>query len=98
MKEVASAVALPEAAWKVRYDHSGQLVFRDRVNWALTRLRERGLLANPYRGVWEITEDGTAVNNADALAKKRPRLPATIAGELTVAGRRGQRAFPRPRI
>ena len=74
-EEVASAIALPEVRLEVRYEHSGDLVFRDRVNWALTWLRERGLLANPRRGVWEITEDGAAVHDADALVEKKPVRP-----------------------
>jgi len=42
----------------VKYDISGDFVLADRVEWAITYLKNAGLIASPARGVLRITEEG----------------------------------------
>lgn len=45
---------LPHAMSQVRYAVSGAPVLNDRISWALTRLRERGMVESPRRGWWRL--------------------------------------------
>lgn len=42
----------------VTYEKSGSFVLADRVGWAITYLKNAGLVVSPARGVLRITEDG----------------------------------------
>lgn len=41
---------------QVRYPVSGAFVLNDRISWALSQLRTRGLVQSPRRGWWQLTE------------------------------------------
>lgn len=56
----------------VTYAKSGAVVLPDRMSWARSFLRLAGLLVNPKKGVWVITEDGRAALKAgEAAVRKR---------------------------
>ncbi len=56
----------------VTYAKSGAVVLPDRMSWARSFLRLAGLLHNPKKGVWVLTEDGrAAANTSDSAVKAR---------------------------
>jgi len=50
------------------YPRSGAPVLPDRMAWARSFLRLAGLLENPSKGVWVVTEDGRAALDGTAAA------------------------------
>jgi restriction system protein len=55
----------------VVYPTSGAAIIPDRMSWARSHLKLAGLLSNPKRGVWVLTEEGrAAANHANAELKK----------------------------
>ncbi len=98
LKEVASAIELPEAALGIRHQPTGKSVFQTNLEFARMRLRQRGLLVNPEKAVWAITEDGRGVCDADALAEKmkaaHPRSSTDATRTWIIATGRDGQAWP----
>jgi restriction system protein len=56
----------------VTYAKSGAVVLPDRMSWARSFLRLAGLLQNPRKGVWVLTEDGrTAAQTSDSAVRQK---------------------------
>jgi restriction system protein len=56
----------------ITYAKSGAVVLPDRMSWARSFLRLAGLLENPKKGVWVLTEEGrAAAQTSDAAVKQR---------------------------
>ena len=53
-----SAIDASQVQLNVSYPKSGVAVLPDRMSWARSFLKIAGLIANPKRGVWVLTEDG----------------------------------------
>lgn len=53
-----SAIDASQEQLNVSYPKSGVAVLPDRMSWARSFLKIAGLIANPKRGVWVLTEDG----------------------------------------
>jgi restriction system protein len=55
----------------VAYPKSGAAVLPDRMSWARSFLKLAGLVTNPKRGVWVLTEEGRgSANKSNAELKK----------------------------
>ncbi len=61
-----AAIGASQEQLDVTYPKSGAAVLPDRMAWARTFLKLAGLVANPKRGVWALTEEGRIA------AKKSP--------------------------
>jgi restriction endonuclease Mrr len=74
-REIAAAVIaqlrLPEDAVRQPHGTSGQTEFEYRLAWALTVLKTCGLVANPKRGFWLLTQVGSRQPPFDAAEIKR---------------------------
>jgi len=95
-REVASHMALSDAVLGVPHgeDVSDQPEAFYRMAWARTYLKKAGLLINPSRGVWELTEAGRAAPHivaSDVVTRARsgvdadaysPTLPDYLVEEL----------------
>lgn len=57
---MAAAIGVTKAQADVTYPKSGAPVLPDRMSWARSFLKLPGLVANPKRGVWVLTEAGQA--------------------------------------
>lgn len=55
----------------VTYPKSGAVVLPDRMSWARSYLRAAGLLENPRKGVWVLTEEGRAAAETDVEAVRQ---------------------------
>jgi len=55
-----TAIGATQAQLDVIYPKSGAPVLADRMSWARSFLKLPGLVANPTRGVWVLTEEGRA--------------------------------------
>ncbi|WBQ10513.1 restriction endonuclease [Hyphomonadaceae bacterium ML37] len=62
---VASRLQLSEAELEITYPKSGDYVFRDRVSWARSYLKQGGYVDNSQRGVWTITPEGRQASLED---------------------------------
>ena len=61
-----------DAQMAVTYPKSGAAVLPDRMSWARSFLRLAGLLQNPRKGVWVLTEEGrAAAQTTDAAVRQR---------------------------
>ncbi len=60
-----SAIGASQEQLDVSYPKSGVAVLPDRMSWARSFLKIAGLIANPKRGVWVLTEEGR-------IAAKKP--------------------------
>ena len=60
-----SAIGASPEQLDVSYPKSGVAVLPDRMSWARSFLKIAGLIANPKRGVWVLTEEGR-------IAAKKP--------------------------
>ncbi|MCC5995852.1 MAG: restriction endonuclease [Oceanicaulis sp.] len=65
---VADKLALSEAQLEITYPKSGDYVFRDRVSWARSYLKQAGYVDNSQRGVWALTPQGRQATLADIAA------------------------------
>lgn len=70
---IAAAIGVTQAQADVTYSKSGAPVLPDRMSWARSFLKLPGLVANPTRGVWVLTEAGQA-------AVDKPNTPLCIIG------------------
>jgi restriction endonuclease Mrr len=74
-QEIAEAVIgqlqLPEDAVRQARGFSGQTELEYRLAWALTVLKTCGLVANPKRSIWLLTESGFQQQPFDAAEIKR---------------------------
>ena len=71
---------------------SGQAVFRNRAGWAHDRLKRVGLSDSPRRGLWQLTEAGSAY-----AAKQSAPMPAEEVQRIAASFNRpvnGQTATP----
>ncbi len=66
---VIGKLGINQTQLDVTYPKSGAAVFPDRIAWARSWLKTAGLLDNPKRGVWILTEEGRA-----SLAKTNDEL------------------------
>ena len=57
---ITAAIGASQEQLDVIYPKSGAAVLPDRVAWARSFLKLPGLVANPKRGVWVLTEEGRA--------------------------------------
>lgn len=55
-----SALNITQEQLEFSYPKSGAPVMPDRMSWARSYLKAAGLVANPKRGVWVLTEEGRA--------------------------------------
>lgn len=53
---VIESQQIPPDMTQVRYPVSGALVLNDRISWALSYLRGRGMVESPRRGWWRLAE------------------------------------------
>lgn len=67
-KDVKEQLNLTDDDEQESYPNSGDLVFADRVSWALTYIQRAGLINRVSRGVYELTQDGKK------LLKTKPDL------------------------
>lgn len=75
------------------YPRSGGAVLPDRMSWARSFLRMAGLLDNPSKGVWVITEEGRDAIDGDADAVRERARSAHRA--LNRARKAAEAAKPR---
>lgn len=65
-------LAFTEEQLAVTYAKSGAVVLPDRMSWARSFLRLAGLLQNPRKGVWVLTEEGrAAAQTSDAAVRQK---------------------------
>lgn len=68
---LVTALAFTQEQLDVTYPTSGAAVLPDRMSWARSFLKLAGLVSNPKRGVWILTEEGrAAATRANADLKK----------------------------
>ncbi len=60
---MAATIGVTKAQADVTYPKSGAPVLPDRMSWARSFLKLPGLVANPTRGVWVLTEAGQAATD-----------------------------------
>lgn len=66
-----AAIGATQEQLDVTYPKSGAAVLPDRMSWARSFLKLPGLIANPKRGVWVLTEEGrVAAEKSNAELKK----------------------------
>ena len=74
-QEIAEAVIgqlqLPEDVARQAHGSSSQTEFEYRLAWSLTVLKTCGLVANPKRGIWLLTQAGFQQQPFDAAEIKR---------------------------
>ncbi|HZL00809.1 MAG TPA: restriction endonuclease [Caulobacteraceae bacterium] len=57
-EEIVSKLNIGQAALDAVYAKSGAPILPDRMSWARSYLKLAGLVGNPQRGVWVLTEEG----------------------------------------
>lgn len=62
-KDVKKLVNLTDDEEQETYPISGDLIFADRVSWAITYIQRAGLINRVSRGVYKLTHDGSALLN-----------------------------------
>jgi restriction system protein len=72
-----STLNLTQEQLDVSYPKSGAPVVPDRMSWARSYLKVPGLIANPKRGVWVLTEEGRT-----ALTKSNAELKQTVTSAI----------------
>jgi restriction system protein len=79
----------------VTYPKSGMAVLPDRMSWARSFLKLPGLVANPKRGVWVLTEDGRV-----AAGKSNTELKqiASTAYKASIAAKKAAQASTEGRV
>lgn len=70
---VATKLQLTEAQLEITYPKSGDYVFRDRVSWARSYLKQAGYVDNSQRGVWALTPQGRQATS-DEIAEVPKRV------------------------
>jgi restriction system protein len=71
-EHIVETMSLDQQAMDVTYPKSGAAVLPDRMSWARSFLKLAGLVSNPRRGVWVLTEDGrTAAARTQAELRKQ---------------------------
>lgn len=70
---LTGALGLTQAQLDLTYPKSGAAIAPDRMAWARSFLKLAGLVENPKRGVWVLTEDGRA-----ATAQSNAELKKTV--------------------
>jgi len=65
MNQMALHFKLSEEELKIRVPSGQQALFKNRVGWALSYLKNSGLLYYPKRGVYQLTEIGRNVLKSD---------------------------------
>jgi restriction system protein len=66
-----AAIGASQQQLDLTYPKSGAAVLPDRMSWARSFLKLAGLVTNPKRGVWVLTEEGrTAANKSNAELKQ----------------------------
>lgn len=68
-KEVVSVMKLSDEIAKIPHGHGRQTEVSYRIAWAKTYLKKYGLIYNPKRGVWKLTEQLTG--NAPEIDSKQ---------------------------
>ena len=68
---VTAAIGASQQQLDVTYPKSGAAVLPDRMSWARTFLKVAGLIANPKRGVWVLTEEGRIAANKSPTELKQ---------------------------
>ena len=58
-REVVSIMKLSDEIAKIPHGHGRQTEVSYRIAWAKTYLKKYGLIYNPKRGVWKLTEQFT---------------------------------------
>ncbi len=96
---VAAAIGATQAQLDATYAKSGASVLPDRMSWARSFLKLPGLVANPKRGVWVLTEEGRlAADKPNAELKRivsaayKASLAAKKAAEASQEGGAEQEA------
>ncbi|MGC8475878.1 MAG: restriction endonuclease [Acetobacteraceae bacterium] len=97
--EIISAINASQEQLDVAYPKSGASVLLDRMSWARSFLKLAGLIENPKRGVWVLTEHGriAAAKTNDELrqivnAAYKASLAARKAAQVTDDTEDGQGA------
>ena len=68
---VTAAIGASQEQLDFTYPESGAAVLPDRMKWARSWLKPAGLVANPKRGVWVLTDEGRiAANKSPAELKQ----------------------------
>lgn len=91
---LTSDLSLSDAQFEVAYLKSGALILPDRMSWARSYMKGAGLLANPKRGVWVLTEEGRVA--ADWEEKKLRRFVTKTVNENYLAKKAEQAASSIP--
>lgn len=68
---VAAHLGITEHQLEIVYPKSGDSVFRDRLSWARSFLKQAGYVDNSSRGVWTLTPDGRAVTDEQLASVPR---------------------------
>ena len=63
VEAVADRCELPDEQLNARYESSGDLIFRDRISWTLSKLKKFDAVENSRRGVWALTDIGRSVDS-----------------------------------
>ena len=82
-------LGIPQKALDATYPKSGAPIMPDRMSWARSYLKLRGLVGNPQRGVWVLTEEGRA---ATEWSDGKVRKVVSEAYNASEAARRAKRA------
>ena len=71
--EVASLLSLTVSQLAIprHPDQGGRTIVEERLSWARTYLKKVGLLANPKRGIWSLTQEGLMTTHVDPAEVRR---------------------------
>lgn len=68
IEQCAKTHGITEEERNLETEHSGQPILYNRVMWAITYLRQAGLLVNVNKGIYKISDDGkTALNTYEEI-------------------------------
>jgi len=77
-----SAIGASQEQLDITYPKSGAAVLPDRMSWARSFLKQAGLVANPKRGVWVLTEDGRIAANKKSQAELKQIVSAAYKASI----------------
>ena len=83
-----TAIGASQEQLDVTYPKSGSAVLPDRMSWARSFLKVAGLVTNPRRGIWVLTEEGRiAATKSNSDLK---RIVSAASRAYTVARKEAQ--------